>query len=126
MLPPLYEYLLSNKDEIEIAIKTGTFFISVITLMGTAIGGFISIRNMIADRRHKRLADFITIFSDKDPIRRLGGINGLPRYSRYLFKELFFICSVEKDDIIREMICDILQKRSPHKREECVQINENH
>lgn len=124
MLLNLYKHLIPIKDGIEIAIKAGTSLISTVTLVSGAIGGVIAIMNMISDRWHKFLADFITIFSDEDPTRRLGGINGLPRYCKYLFKELFFICCAEKHTIIREMEYDILQKRSPRKKGQCIQIND--
>lgn len=124
MLLNLYKHLIPIKDGIEIAIKTGTSLISTVTLVSGAIGGVIAIINMISDRRHKFLADFITIFSDEDPTRRLGGINGLPRYSKYLFKELFFICCAEENAIIRAMEYDVLQDRSPRKKKQCIQIND--
>lgn len=108
MLLYLFKHLNPNKD--------GTSLISTITLVSGAIGGVITIINTISDRRHKFLADFITIFSDEDPTRRLGGINGLPRYSKYLFKELFFICCAEENAIIRAMEYNVLQDRSPRKK----------
>lgn len=124
MLSNLLKYLTQNQQGIEIAITAGTFIISVITLIGALISGFISVRNIISDRRHKLLADFITVFSDENTIRRLGGINGLPRYSKYLFKELFFLCCIENETIIRELMYDVLQKHSPHKKNQCIQIND--
>lgn len=121
---PFINELAANKDGIEIVIKIGTFAISALTLMVTIIGAFKTFISFILDRRDKQLADFIASFSDEKEIKRLSGINGLSRYSGQLFKELFFICSIEKDAIIRELIYESLQSRSAHMKAQCIQMND--
>lgn len=123
MFDSLFNYLTTNKDGLEIMIKIGTFVVSLFTLTWAIITGIKSIKNIALNRKNKQLADFIALFSDKNEIKRLSGINGLSLYSRTLFKELFFICSIEKDAIIKELIYNSLKKESPHMLKACIHIN---
>ncbi len=52
------------------------------------------------------------------------GIYGMSSYSGFLFKELFFICAIEEDAVIQELIYEALQKQSPHSKRPCMQIND--
>lgn len=116
--------LANSKDEIEIIIEIGRLAVSVFTLLGALIGGIISIRKIIMERRDKQMSDFISMFSDENDIKRLSAINGISHHIKILFKKLFFICSVEKDTIVQELIYDELHKHSAHMKKQCVQIND--
>lgn len=116
--------LVDSRNVIEIMLKIGEFALSVLTLLGALIGGIISIRRIIIERRDKQMSDFISMFSDENEIKRLSAINGISRYTKILFKELFFICSVEKDTIVKELIYDELHKYCAHMKKQCVQIND--
>lgn len=124
MFSDLCKFIIDNRDAIDLIIKIGTFAISICTLVWALVSGIHSLKDISINRRNKQLIDFITLFSDKDEIKRLSGIHGLSSYSKFLFKELFFICSIESDAIIKELIFDELQKQSPHSRKHCIQIND--
>lgn len=124
MFTDFLNYLVVNKDGIELILKIGTFVISVFTLFGALIGGIRSIKDLSSNRKKKQLADFISRFSAKNEIKRLSGINSLPNYARSLFREMFFICSIESDAIIKELMFDALQCQSPHMKAQCIQIND--
>lgn len=124
MFSDLCKSIIDNRDAIDLIIKIGTFAISICTLVWALVSGIHSLKDISINRRNKQLIDFITLFSDKDEIKRLSGIHGLSSYSKFLFKELFFICSIESDAIIKELIFDELQKQSSHSRKHCIQIND--
>lgn len=124
MVSDFYKYIIENKDAIDAVIKIGTFFISVFTLVWALVSGIHSLKDISLNRRNKQLIEFITLFSDKNEIKRLSGIHGLSSYSKFLFRELFFICSIESDAIIKELIFDELQKQSAHSKKYCIQIND--
>lgn len=123
MFDDFFKYLITNRDGIEIVIKIGTFAISLFTLTWAIVTGIRSLKDIALNRKNKQLADFIALFSDKSEIKRLSGINGLSLYAKTLFKELFFICSIEKDAIIKELIYNSLKKESPHMVKTCIHIN---
>lgn len=116
--------IINNGDTIKLIIEIGAFVISICTFIGALVSGILSLRDISINRRNKQLSDFITLFSDENEIKRLSGIHGLSSYSKLLFRELFFICSVENDAIIKELVFDELQKQSPHSRKHCIQIND--
>lgn len=124
MIDNIFNYFTKNQTGIEVVLDIGAFAISIITLLWVVISGIRSLKNIILDRKIKQLTDFIMLFSDENEIKRLSGINGLSRYSKTLFRELFFICSIEKDTIIKELIYDSLQKESKHMTTMCIQIND--
>ena len=124
MLSNLWNYLVENQEGIELALKVGTFLVSVCTLFGALLGGLHSVREITRNHKSRKLTEFITLFSDENEIKRLSGINGLSLHARSLFRELFFICSIEENAMIRELIYDALLKRSVKAKSECIWLND--
>lgn len=124
MFSDLCKSIVDNRDAIDLIIKIGTFVISICTLVWALVSGIHSLRDISINRRNKQLIDYISLFSAEEETKRLSGIYGLSSYSKYLFRQLFFICSVESDAIIKELIFDELQKQSPHSKKHCIQIND--
>lgn len=122
----LWNYIIDehNGDTVNTLIQIGTFIIAVLTWFGAVIGGIHSLRDIKINRRNKQLSEFIALFSDENETKRLRGIYGITSYSKFLFRELFFICSIENDAIIKELIYDALQKQSPHSKKYSIQIND--
>lgn len=119
----LWEYAAQYKDGIGVVTEVGTLVISALTVIIAVCSGLRSFVTYVKDRRNKQLTEFITLFSDDNEIKRLSGINGLERYADVLFNELFFICSVEKRSMIRELIYNTLRDHAGRNKQNCIDIN---
>lgn len=86
-------------------------------------GSLVSIIKLFLNYRDNQKIKLISIFSETDEKKRLSGVQEISKYSGILFKELFFICSMEKDELIKEFVFDILEKQSPHSRKQCIIMN---
>lgn len=86
-------------------------------------GSLYSIIKLFYNYRSTQQIKLVSIFSETDKMKRLSGVQEISKYSRILFKELFFICSMEKDELIKEFVFDILEKQSPHSRKHCIILN---
>lgn len=87
-------------------------------------GSIISILKLFSNYKEKQQKELVSIFSETSGIQRLSGYQGLLRYSRMLYRELFFICCAEEDLLIKEFIFDILKKQSPHFKKHYIQLND--
>lgn len=119
----LWDYAAQYKDGIGVVIDFGALVISALTVIIAVCSGLHSLVTYVKDRRNKQLTEFITLFSDDNEIKRLSGMNGLKRYTKALFNELFFICSIEERSMIRELIYNSLIDHAGRKKQKCIDIN---
>lgn len=99
------------------------FIGSAIAFFWTVASGLKTFKNAANDKRDKQISEYISLFADKNGVKRISGVNGLVRHINLTFNELFYICATEKDSFIRELIHDALENTCINKKADCVKNN---
>ena len=120
----MLQYLKDYKDAFNIIITAFTAVVGMFTLISTIVKIINEAKNYVKDKRDKQLFDYVNTFSDKEKVRRLSGVNGLTNYASIMFKELFYICALEEDALIKELLQNALLQICPKKKESCKEINQ--
>ena len=119
----MLQYLKDYKDAFEIIITAFTAVVGMFTLICTIVELAQTAKNYVQDRRDKQLSDCVNSFAKEERVERLSGVNGLANNASIMFSELFYICALEKDALIRELLFDALVKECRKQKEKCMQIN---
>lgn len=107
----------------EIIFEILKLIVQIAPLVWAIITGFKTFRNYANDKRTEQLSKYIKEFSKQDRMYRLSGMSGLTYYASDMFMELFYICVLEKDALIKEIIKDALMRICPQKKSECLQLH---
>lgn len=119
----MMQYLKDYKDAYDIIFQGIKLIVEIILMVVTVAKGFGALKKYIEDKRNTQLSNYINNFSKKNRVKRLSGVSGLVSNASKIFNELFYICALEKDALIREPLLNGIMKICKRKKKKCKKIN---
>lgn len=115
--------MADNKDALDIALKVVGSAVAFAGLIWTLYHGIKTFGNYANDKKHQQISNFILLFADSNPIKRLSSVSGIISYIDSLFVEIFLLTAKEKEVNIKKMLYEALMKNSEKSHSQAIQLN---
>lgn len=116
--------LLANQDLIELLIKMLTVCIGAATILWTMHSGIKTYKSAIRNKRDEQITNWLQLFAETNPIKRLSAIDGLVKNCGRIYSELFMLCGNEEDYFLRRFLEKALVENAKPNVKEALAFNQ--
>ncbi len=112
----LLQAMNDNKDAVDAII-------AILGVFGGLIGAAVACGKYFAEKKEKQIADWLQLFAEEKPVKRLSAVSGLTKSADKIFDEIFFISNQETNYYIKELLIEALKLSSKNKAEILIKYN---